>query len=413
MVRKIKLHEYAIVFSIAILLNGKMLYFFSLEEAGIEPHPMITGMFYLFFIGIVLFFANIRLKWRMNLTIVDLSVFVLYLYIVIRYTFDAGDHNYLFIEYYIVFGPLAYFTGRCVNSDLSYLLLRSSIIVGIGVMIASIISMYNYDYVFTNERFSIEVSKNPILSGITFATCTIAFFLLYLHRTSNVKNINFIFLLNNTLLIVLGIISIVFLNMSSSKQAYIGLCVALMFIFYKYPPAFKVRYIFFILAVLTGVYNLIEKIGIASLNRSFQNVLESQSTQIRIDVMTNSWDEFVGNPIFGIGPWHELWSHNIYLDVAAMLGIVGLILMIIITVIPISGILASTRRKMNGEMGVGNIFIFSVFLIYMFSALVSGQLKDSFDLLFVCGLVITILGRSYTLPLIKRRGYLTTGPASL
>jgi len=384
---------FCIVFAVSLLLNGRLLYFIVLDKLGMESQAIYMAAFFLVPTILVFFLACFQKKGRFSLNIVDIGVLFLYIYLIARFLLNINEETGYLAASYLIFGPAAYFLGRSLDRKYYNSLLWIIVAIGVVEVVASIEVLVRYNFIFTHNRFSIEASHNPILMGRTFSILAVAS-ILYIYYQRN-KSQNSGSKIKIGLLVLIAIAAIFLMLLSASKQTLIGLILVLFFLFVKYPFRHKMKYLFLLVVPAMVMYIFIGFYEASSLHQSLVNIVDNPSTKARIDVMSAAWGTFSNAPIFGIGPGVVVWAHNIFLDTAAILGIFGFLLILLIVAVPFIKLL---RKKYLYHRGVdaGFLFICSLYILSLTSVMVSGQLRDSFDFFLASGLLVTAY-RKYNL----------------
>jgi O-antigen ligase len=106
---------------------------------------------------------------------------------------------------------------------------------------------------------------------------------------------------------------------------------------------------------------------LSSVNDVYDLTLEAISNDSRLEIYTTNFNYFLDNPLFGIGIAgsadiinHYQSAHNIFLEIAAELGIVGLIPFVIMVILLIK------KFFVNKDFLFGYLWLYS-FIVIQFS----------------------------------------------
>ncbi|MBU1014575.1 MAG: O-antigen ligase family protein [Bacteroidetes bacterium] len=369
------------VCAFALLLNGQFLYFGIVQFSGNEPNSSMTGMWFIALMSISVAWGST--KERLELTWIDFFIFLFYIYIVLYYLYNDYD-SFLLLQKYLVFGIYAYCTGRLFPRKYLINLMYLTVILGVLSIILSVCVILNIDGSFVNGRFAIPVSKNPIMTGITFSIVCYVCILLFVNLEKNRYSYS------HAIIFIIGLFSLIFILLAASKQAFIDLAIALAYLWIKWKPVRRARYIAIGCVSSIVVLYFFLRSGNLHLLQSFQHFFVSQSSKIRIEVMNAGLDAFKENPIFGVGPGVTLWSHNIYIDTAGLLGVVGLLLLVFAT-IPVMLKIILVKVSYHQKKCTEYLFVYGVMLMFFFTSIVSGVLFSSFSFFLCLGLVVKIV----------------------
>lgn len=124
------------------------------------------------------------------------------------------------------------------------------------------------------------------------------------------------------------------------------------------------------------------------------------SSNGRVQLWSHAWDAAVAHPFFGLGTGGfaslnlgELFPHNLLLEVAAELGVAGLLLVAGLLFVSIGG-LVRTWRAAVGPDRLRVSFAGALFALALTNALVSGDIDTNSTLWLAIGLIAGLAGRA-------------------
>lgn len=315
---------------------------------------------------------------KLNRIDVIFLLFSLYIYV---YFIIFGEPDKKLFFSYIIFVILPYISGRFIPSNVTHDLAKKLLITGVMICLSIVFIGFHQGFIFENNRLNIPGSDNPILLGqsMLIVIATIIYFLVDNYKTLHVPYKIIIF---STLLLALS-----HLLFSGSKQSVIGLflllCIYGVYMIKHLGVKIPVNYIvlFFIVVVLFGYASNLD-----ALKDSFINIFNSGSTNSRVYLMQSSFRVFMESPIFGQGPNYISWAHNLFLDVATVFGIIGLILFVGFS-LPFILDFIGMQFKYDVEYRLDLMFLHTLFIVFFVNALVSGQLYTSYGFMALLGIL--------------------------
>lgn len=386
--------------ALAILFNGTIIYFYAVYKSGYETSRVLTGSFYAIIAlayslgGILLMGKNGR-KLKVNL--IDILFICFFLWVFLSYLlFSTGnDSAYRKITYSPLlviipyFGVQLLFSEKRLNNLFRYCVLMAAIL---------IIPSF-YEFIFnplfaTSTRFSmyvfVEGGDNPILFGITFATMLLIIFIKYVELNE--------FNYKYSLLIIPSI----FLMLSAGSR---GVLVSFIFSLFFYimfikTSSFKIKLSSFIILILLlmGIYQFIPEKTSRFYSYTFTTeaqVEESSSVYKRKVMWKQAIKDYIESPILGLGTGNSLEGigipHNIILEIAAELGILGLIIFMVMCYITIKRGLSILKNDDLSEFNTLMKISLSLFIYSLVEAMFSGNITNQTQLFMSMGFITSLL----------------------
>lgn len=389
--------------ALAIQVNGVALYLYVIYKLSLSGGTLVTGSFYgtmtaAFIIG---GWLVCRHRSRLSFGPIDIIFFLLYSIFFISYFLRSLDNPlaYKKVVYAPIFviapyiGVMLLDTSERIRRLISYLALMSIVMIAPAFYELLTNPLYQ-EY----GRFSIYIFEdkgdNPIQFGIAYAILLIVIIL----RIAERKKLRLV-----DLAIILPS---VFLMIRSGARGPVISFLVTMFIYLIWLGNFSRRLKFLILAggaaLLVLAYSVIPT---STLN--FYQVLfdpefspmpnsSENSIQERIFLIDLAIGEFLDSPLLGVGTGNSSggigYPHNSVIEVAAELGLVGLVVFILLHVQVVRTAYFAIRRT------AGQPFAWTVsaaFAIYIFSfveSLFSGYMGGDM-LLYVSIALVSVTGR--------------------
>lgn len=321
--------------SLAIQLNGILLYSYVIYKLGIETSTMLTGSVYGVLAGGYLSGASfilLRSKYKIRLTIIDGLFGLLFFLFFVSYLLFSIDNN--FASQKVNYAPLlvvAPYVGIQLLHTSSAIekVYRYRAMVSALLMIPALYELLSNPIFGESGRYSMYIfsdrSNNPILLGLTFAFLLL--YLIYIVARKGKIEIKYIFLMLPAALLMLR---------SGARGPLISFLVAIIFFIYSLRAVgkkFKLIISGLLLALALVAFYFIPDTTITyyqSIYGPTSAVQEEadRSIQQRIVLMSLAIDEFVDNPIFGVGTGNSSggigFPHNALIEVAAEFGLIGL-----------------------------------------------------------------------------------------
>jgi O-antigen ligase len=302
-VRKISVSAYKLIITslplIVYLLSSAVFAYFGGDgnvQDGIVENPIIR-----FILLLCLFFATVLMSSSINNIGIDLKFDLILLYI----------HSFILTAIIGIVFFVGYYMG--------YLSLTSILKFQVQVQIGA------------GGLFRISPGSYPNEYGTvaSFAASLITLLLLYKRQLSKEKLI-FHNQLNIVLYAVFLILSVLVLFLSTTRSAYYSYIFALLYIIHTKKGILQKCKVFLIIgftffSLLALVQNYIYDIK-PILVESLKDAFQSNSVKARFTAWGYSVDSFFQSPMLGIGFGRLGSTHNLYLQLIAEIGLVGLLI---------------------------------------------------------------------------------------
>lgn len=292
-----------------------------------EINNFYIFVIYLFLGSILLFIVYFKIKLIDKKIIIYLSILFLYLFFSSFYGDVAYGIEKLFLSIIAPLCSLLLLNMIRISKDD---FLESLMVVFVIVLVSAILWKINYGFFFREVRFG-------FFGSITFGwMMSLASILSIVQYIANKKTINITYALAFTIAVfwsgskgpLLSLITIIFLVIlinakNKGKITFITLITLLYYYGFEYLENF--RAIRSLITLIDDPENYIEGVG-------------SGSIGIRLEMYSQSYKIFINNLFFGIGfgAWSNyvsiepfLYPHNIVLEVASELGIIGLLIVLV------------------------------------------------------------------------------------
>lgn len=247
------------------------------------------------------------------------------------------------------------------------------------------------------KRFSMYIFEarnggedNPILFGITFAILLLIVFF----KTLEEKKYDLIHF-------ILIIPSIYLLLLSGTRGPLISFLFTIIFylLFLSNIRTISKIYIIVLIILLTlGIYRYIpestREFYLYSL-RSEAQTDQFSSIYIRLTLWKEAIKDFIENPIIGVGVGNSGggigFPHNIFLEVAAEMGIIGLLILIPMFYLTIKRAVSYIKREQRFNMKVLMKLSFLLFIYFLIEAMFSGYISNQTNFFMSMGLISSLL----------------------
>jgi len=385
---------------LAILFNGTFIYFYSVYKLGFETSRLMTAGFYgflafFYILGGVLLVAKRPQKFRFG-SIDVLFICFFFLVFLSYFMFHTGSESaYRKITYAPLLVIAPYFGIRLLISEE-----RIKKFFYYCVLVAAILIIPAFYELFFNPifaeygRFSMymfsERGDNPILFGITFATLLMILFAWVLEQ----RKLKFKYL-------ILIIPSMFLLLRSGSRGAVISFLVAMLFyinIIGRLRLKTKVYAGIFITLLILGTYKFVPEAVSEFYRYTFTpeaRVSEVSSIYYRITLWEGAINDFKTNPMLGVGVGNSVegigFPHNILLEVAAELGILGLLILIPMCYLTVKKAIKFIKRKENQNLNLLMKLSLTLFVYSLTEAMFSGYITNQTQLFMSMGLIVSLI----------------------
>jgi O-antigen ligase len=383
--------------ALAILFNGTIIYFYLLYKLGLETSRITTAAFYLALdatalLGSVLIIS--RQKQHFRPASVDILFVCFFLYVFLSYFFFSTKHEdaQKKISYapLLVIGP--YFAARLLSSEKAvYSFFKYCVIMAAILIILSFYELF-FNPIFENDarfsayKFSNRIN-NPILFGLTFGI------LLIIVGTWILEKNDF-----NPKYLILIIPSIFLMVRAGSRGALLSFIITLFFYFsllVKTKMKTKLSAVIIIILLFLFAYYLIPETTLDFYKSTFDyRYIPKGSVSQRFTMWQQALNDFISNSVFGIGVGNSVWGcgfpHNIILEVAAELGLVGLLMLFAICYLSMKNAMLVIRKTTNPELRVYMKISLLLFIYFFVEALFSGYITNQIQLFISIALISCI-----------------------
>jgi Lipid A core - O-antigen ligase and related enzymes len=388
--------------ALAIVFNGTFIYFYTAHKMGFEINRLMTGGFYAFlafsYLLAGVFFVAKRPQ-RLKLGTIDLLFFLFFSLVFLSYflssMYTGSESAYTKIAYAPLLVIAPYLGVMFLSSEKKIInFLRYSVYVAAILIIPAFYELMFNSAFFESTRFSMmnleEHQGNPIQFGITFATLLIILFVLCLEQ----KKIKFKH-------IVLIVPSMFLLLRSGSRGAVFSLFIALLFyVFVSGRLSFKVKSYALIVIVTfcIGAYKFIPQNTLEFYQYTFTPEAQSEeasSVYQRITRWEGAFNDFKENPILGVGLGNSVNGggdpHNILLEVAAEMGIIGVLIFSSMIYLTIQKARVFIIRNKKPSLNIAMQISLILFLYSLTEAMFSGYITNQTMLFMSMGLIAALM----------------------
>lgn len=385
--------------SLAILFNGTFIYFYLVYKMGFEPSRLLTGGFYAF-LAVSFLLGGIliaRRTQKFRPASIDLLFICFFSLVFLSYfVFRTGSESaYRKIAYAPLLVLAPYFGIRLLNSEERIKKFFNYCVLVAAILIIPALYELLFNPSFTgSERFSMYMfangNDNPILFGITFATLLIIL-LEWMIEQRKLKSKHLILIIPSMFLLL----------RSGSRGAVFSFLVAMLFyllIIGRLRFKTKVYAAVLLAFLIVGAYKIIPEPMAEFYQYTFTPKAREapiSSVYQRITMWRTAMNNFETNPVLGVGTGNSVggtgYPHNILLEVAAELGLFGLLIMISMFYLTIKK--ASVFIK-NKEMPTLNTLMklsLTLFIYFLTEAMFSGYITDQTGLFMSMGIIVSLV----------------------
>ncbi len=387
--------------ALAIQINGVALYLYAVYKLNIEGGTTVTGAFYgiLAISYIIGGWLSDKRNGRLNLQLIDLLFILLYALFFISYFLQSRDNPLAYKK--VVYAPVlvvAPYIGVMLINNAE----RIRRLIGYIALMSIVMIVPAFYELLTNPlyqeygRFSIYIFEdkgdNPIQFGIAYAILLIVMIFRIAERR------------RAGLIDIAIILPSVFLLVRSGARGPVISFIVTMFVFLVWLGKFSRRIKFWILtggaALLITAYSLIPTSTV-----NFYQVLfdpevsptqnpSANSIQERIFLIDLAIDEFLSNPILGVGTGNSSggvgYPHNSVIEVAAELGLVGLTIFILLHAQVLRTAYFAFRRTAGQQLSWTVGAAFAIYIFSFVESLFSGYMGGDMLLYVSIGLVSSV-----------------------
>lgn len=380
--------------ALAIYFSGSNIYFYMLFKFGMMPNTITTGLYWSLLILLAGFGLLLVRHCKFRISQIDIGVAVLFLWVGVSYLLFSYDYDWVLnrLKYAPALAIAPFFVARFVNQRsilerfAHYVLLLGKITAPIFVF--ELFTTFRDAIRFAPFYFSSDPRvNNPIVIGTTFS---IFFIVLYWKIISGQEK----FTLQNACWFLLFILIIV---RAASRGPEISLVLAIISLHLM--TTFKPKQIAVLVLVGTICILVILRTPdyvIGFYERTLVYTVNN-SAVLRFMKWNQALNLFWGSPLIGVGfgqfSESNSYAHNIILEVAAELGLVGLLILMYIVGLTLikayqslkSTYLASSDRELIRLFLA--LFIFSL-AEAQFSGFLTGQMYLFMSLGLVWGMLL-------------------------
>jgi O-antigen ligase len=389
---------------LALFFNGQVYYFYAMFKLGLTPSTSITGAFYALLVFPALIGMLTVRKRTFKICAIDVAVVLLMTWMLLSYLlFSYGSAWGLKkLEYapVLALGPFLAFRlmDRATFSRFVKYVLALSKVLAV-VFLYELVTSFGSQFRFALMTFGPEQIDNPILIGITF---TIPLLILYVQMIEGRQKPTPV---NVVWIIVFALLSL----RAGSRGALVALVVTIFL--YHSLKRLKAKHLLALLLFGFLVYVLFALLPEATRTfylKVFQvNTLTPDPTNSgtqRLFLWQLAWSKFVESPVFGKGfgqfsSWATMYgfsgdtfAHNIFLESAAELGIIGLGLVIYIVFATLARAYRLYPKLHSGDDTSMLGLCFALFAFALIEAQFSGHLTNQAYLYATLGAIWGLFG---------------------
>ena len=384
---------------VALFINGTLFYFYLLFKIELTPRTEITAAFY--GLTIIIAIVGLRLRhYKQNLVFMDIMIFLFSVWLSLSFLFFSSDNPAALKK--LLYGPVLFIAPFCAGRLFhngsewkmfaDYVLILSKLLLVIFVI--EMITSHNQQVRLTVISFGNGTYDNPILVGATFS---MAFLVLYnrLQATTSFWSVV------HSVSWLLGFLFIMIRAASRGVIVSLVLSIFLLHILRGIRLKHALGILATVLCALLIFINLPHD-TITFYSSTF-NVLDNasefdstNSASIRLALWKLALQKISAHPIIGsgfaqsdmsenLGYTDPIYPHNIFLEVAVELGLIGLILFTIPLFIGLKRAY-HLFQYVNPAKGIDVDLVLLLFVFNLIEAQISGFLTNQAQLLFMMGI---------------------------
>jgi O-antigen ligase len=386
---------------IALFFNGSLFYFYIMYRTGQMPRTEITALFY----GMTIIFAVVGLfirKYSYRTNLIDIIILLFIVWTTASFFLFSTNNSAALKK--LLYGPLLFIAPFCAgrlfhnifewNKFVDYVLLLTKILLIIFTI--ELMTSYNQQLRLTIISFGENVQDNPILVGFTFS---IGFLILYNKLISSTN-------ITTSLYSSIWLMSFLFFIIKAASRGVILSLISTLLLLHLLKGIRFKQVVVISMLLASGLIiflNLSEDTikfyssSVKVSEKTMGDINSTDSTTIRLSLWNGAIQNFVENPVIGVGFANSdmssqmkntsdpIYPHNIFLEIASELGFIGLVLFIIPLLIGLKRSYYMFRQTRTKEYIQTNLLL--LFLVFtLIEAQFSGFLTNQAQLLFMMGI---------------------------
>jgi hypothetical protein len=403
---------------LAVQANGTIIYFYLMFKIGLVPNTLFTGGFYgglalAYLFGGLL--AALQKNEEIHLGAIDLA-FLSFLFLTPLSTliFSAYNQTAWRKLSYVPLLALAPYVGTCLlgtKERLKRFLTVCAAVPGL-FLIPSFYELLANPVFRVNprpgslrvetDRFSLYrfegVQANPILLSVMFAILILISTIWFIEQRAALKKWR-LWAIAYLLVFILSLFLVLRIGSRGSLLS-LGLAMAI-YIFFLSRWKFRTRMIALAGILILGFILYSFMPGVISNFYKYTFTAEAKTSPgssifWRLTFFRNAFAEFRQHPVFGIGFGNSAggkgYPHNILLEAAAEMGLIGLSLFAAVCILAFKKARDILKREPRSDLTMLMKIAFVLFLFSLTEAMISSQLESN-TLLYVSIGMISVLGK--------------------
>jgi O-antigen ligase len=389
-----KLPEFALTLFIT---DGLVLssYYFTLD---IEPIAILPFMMIYLFIGILLSKNDIyKFYHDKQASLLITIVLLIGLLLLARSVNHVGGNYglnkallYFLRNSFFFLIPVVFFNSEKSLRNIHF----AGIIISIVLLLTSLSSYLQYE--FLGERFDPSGRRNVIWFGRAMGLSLVWFYFGFRTSKNTIQRIGYT---------ILALISMFLLNVTGSRGPLVALVVSIIFLgFFTKRYSLKTKLMAFFIFSFVSVQLM--SLFFANIITRFSTLSSDYSSIIRIYAIYNGFIYFLRQPLWGWGTGsfstlvseYIKYPHNIFVELAMEVGILGLLLFFLFIGIIIFNFFYLRQREKNASQSILLQVSYFIFLFGFFNSQFSGDIAHNPLMWFSAGSLLilrnSILGLS-------------------
>ncbi|MDI3479938.1 MAG: hypothetical protein PWQ14_1084 [Rikenellaceae bacterium] len=312
------------VYNIITSLVVSMLPIGYILKGGIQGNLLTDKTLYIYYIAFIIAIITLLIYGKIKLNGFDIMflLFTIVIVIGVFYTPDIYSGLYKILKFILLSISIIYITRILIKEQ---------------VQIIYIYNFYNIFSVITSVYFIIYYYITNKIGRASFLDTTSVAFGYFL-------GFDFIILLHMLLQKRKGFvkywyaISLFFISyallLNATKGVFISILIALILFIPKYKVKYKTLLLFSVIFFIISMYFLFQNLDVLvkiPIFQRFMYITRDLSTLERINLYKYALNEFIRHPVLGIGTNGLItYPHNIFLEIGAENGIIGLLLFLLL-----------------------------------------------------------------------------------